>query len=308
MNPNSFWLNLCRRLLRDRISLICLLMLGLFLLVAVGCEVQALFDAAPAYRLENVPNRFQPPSWDHWCGTDYLGRDVFLRLLQGSRTALKVGVLATLISMGIGTLLGMISGYFGGWIDDIVNWIYSTFAAMPTMLFILAFAMLVSKGFLFPGAEDFLRMLNRDYGVDTGMLAVYLGIGLTGWVSLCKVARAETLKLREAQFVQAAQLTGLSTARILFRHIFPNLVHLVIIYATMRFGFAIMTEVIVSYLGLGVSMEPSWGTMISEGQQRLWQGMWWEVAAAAAAIFWVVLPLNLLGDKLRDFLDPRLET
>lgn len=289
-------------------TLICMVMLGVFLLVALGSECQAWFGWSADYKTEHIDMRFSPPSATYWFGTDYLGRDVFARVLQGTRTAFKVGFLATLLSMTIGTVLGMVAGYFGGWIDDLVNWIYSTFAAMPTMLFILAFAMLVSKGFLFPGAEETLRYLRQQYGIDTGMLAVYLGIGLTGWVSLCKVTRAETLKLRETQFVQAAQLTGIPLFSILFRHIFPNLVHLVIIYATMRFGFAIMTEVIVSYLGLGVSMEPSWGTMISEGQQRLWQGMWWEVTAATLAIFWVVLPLNLFGDKLRDFLDPRLQT
>lgn len=284
-----------------------MVMLGAFLLTACVCEVQSYFGLAQGYKVVDIAAQFAPPSLEHWFGTDYLGRDVFARTMQGSRTALKVGFVATLISMFIGTVLGMIAGYFGGWVDDFVNWLYSTFASMPTMLFILAFAMLVSKGFLFPGAEELLRHLRQVYGVDTGMLAVYLGIGLTGWVSLCKVTRAETLKLREAQFVQAAQLTGVRTRSILFKHIFPNLIHIVIIYATMRFGFAIMTEVIVSYLGLGVSMEPSWGTMISEGQQRLWQGMWWEVAAATFAIFWVVLPLNLLGDRLRDILDPRLQ-
>lgn len=293
------------RIKTDKVALVCLILLSIFVLLGVGAEIYTYFASDPAYKMENISQRLIAPNANYWFGTDYLGRDVFLRLIQGCSTALKVGVLATLISVLIGTSLGILAGYFGGWIDDIINWIYATFAAMPTMLFILSFALLVNKGFLFPSAEESLRYLQYHYGLDIGMLAVYLGIGLTGWVSLCKVTRAEAMKLRNASYIQAAELTGIATWRILFRHVFPNLSHLVIIYGTMRFGYAIMTEVIVSYLGLGVSLEPSWGTMISEGQQNLWQGMWWEMAAATLGIFLIVLPLNLLGDKLRDYLDPQ---
>ena len=138
------------------------------------------------------------------------------------------------------------------------------------------------------------------------MLAVYLGIGLTGWVSLCRVVRAETMRLRERQYVLAAKALGQTDFRILFRHILPNLMHVVIVYFTMRFAFAIMTEVIVSYLGLGVQFEPSWGVMIADGQERLWRGIWWEVGGATLFMFLLVLALNILGDALRDALDPRL--
>lgn len=308
MNTTSPFQRILSEIKKDPIALACSAVLIAFILLALTCEIGCYFNYFTAYKEGILAERYEPPSLEHWCGTDYLGRDVFQRMLQGSRTALKVGVVATAISIFIGTILGIIAGYFGGKIDDFINWIYATFAAMPTMLFILAFALLVGKGFLFPGAADALQYLNTTWGIDTGMLAVYLGIGLTGWVSLFKVTRAETLKLREMQYVQAAKVTGISTYGILTRHIFPNLVHLVIIYATLRFGYAIMTEVIVSYLGLGVSLEPSWGIMISEGQQQLWKGFWWEITAATLAIIAVVLPLNLLGDKLRDILDPRLQS
>ena len=139
------------------------------------------------------------------------------------------------------------------------------------------------------------------------MMAVYLGIGITGWVSLCRVVRGETLKLRECGYVQASQVAGQNSFRIITRHIIPNLFHLVIIYFTMRFAFAIMTEVIVSYLGLGVQRVPSWGVMIADGQERLWRGIWWEVAAATGFMFLLVLCLNMLGDALRDTLDPKLK-
>lgn len=139
------------------------------------------------------------------------------------------------------------------------------------------------------------------------MLAVYLGIGLTGWVSLCKVVRGEALRLRETQYVQASKVLGQRSLKIILRHVLPNLMHLVIIYFTMRFAFAIATEVIVSYLGLGVQFEPSWGLMIADGQDSLWRGVWWEVGAATAFMFLLVLALNILGDALRDALDPRLK-
>ncbi len=308
MDTESPLKRIVKSILCDPLALVCVGILFLFLGVSLTCEIGSYFEWFTSYQSGILENRFQSPSIAHWCGTDYLGRDVFERLLQGSRTALKVGVIATIISIFIGTAMGLIAGYFGGAIDDFMNWIYSTFAAMPTMLFILAFALLVGKGFLFPGAAQLMHYLNENWGVDTGMVAVYLGIGLTGWVSLFKVTRSEVLKIREMQYVQAAKLTGISTLRILLRHILPNIMHLVIIYATLRFGYAIMTEVIVSYLGLGVSLEPSWGVMIAEGQQKLWQGFWWEVTAATVAIILVVLPLNLLGDKFRDILDPRLQS
>lgn len=259
------------------------------------------------YDRGEMSERFSPPSSEHWFGTDYQGRSVFWRSLFAVRTAVKVGVIASAISSLIGVLLGVCAGYFRGWIDDVVVWIYSTFASMPTLLFILAFALLVGKGLLFPPLTVFFAGAASMLGTDVGMLAVYLGIGLTGWVGLCRVVRAETMRLRESQYVLAARVVGARSPRIIFRHIIPNLTHLIIIYFTMRFAFAIMTEVIVSYLGLGVETQPSWGTMIADGQSRLWQGIWWEVAAATMMMFFLVLCLHLLGDALRDYLDPKTE-
>jgi peptide/nickel transport system permease protein len=136
------------------------------------------------------------------------------------------------------------------------------------------------------------------------MTAVYLGIGLTGWVGLCRVVRAETMKLRESGYVLAARAMGQNPLLIIIRHIIPNLFHLVIVYFTIRFAYAVMTEVIVSYLGMGVELSPSWGVMIADGQGRLWRGIWWEVAAATFFMFFLVLSLHVLGDSMRDLLDP----
>lgn len=297
------------RLLRDKIAAISLVIVIAYLLAAVGCEAYSFVCAqkgmTPVYDRQDQSAIYQPPSSRHWLGTDFMGRDVMLRAVAGTSTAVKVGLAASLIAAVIGVMLGLVAGYFGGKIDAVVVWLYSTFASMPTLLFILAFALLVSRGFLFPPLQTLFQTLSGKYHLDPGMAAIYLGIGMTGWVSLCQVVRAEAMRLREAAYIQAVRTAGFGSFYIIFRHLLPNIFHLVIIYSTMRFAFAIMTEVIVSYLGLGVQLSPSWGIMISDGQERLWRGIWWEVAAATGFMFFLVLALNLLGDALNDALDPK---
>lgn len=285
--------------------LICLLFF-LFALVAEGyaayCQKTG---TTPVYQVQNAELRNHAPMPGHILGTDYLGRDVLLRAVFATRTAVKVGIVASLISSMFGVALGLIGGYYGGKADAAVLWIYSTFASIPSLLFILAFALLVSKGFLSAPLEAAFKAFSRGLNTEPGMMAVYLGIGLTGWVPLCRVVRAETLRLRTRPYVTAARALGVNDRAIMFRHILPNLMHLVIVYFTMRFASAVMTEVIVSYLGLGVKFEPSWGLMISNGQSLFWRGAWWEIAAATGFMFVLVLALNMTGDALRDALDPR---
>ena len=218
-------------------------------------------------------------------GTDGLGRDVLSRLIQGTRIAYKVGIITSLIAIPIGVILGCFAGYFGKRVDDIIVWFYSTVASMPGLLFILAIAM-IFKG--------------------QGLLGIYLGIGLTTWVGLCRLIRGEVLKHKEQTYVQAANVLGIGSSRIMFKHILPNISHIIIVTFTLRFPAAVGTEVIMSYLGIGVQNEPSWGLMIESARMRLWQGMWWEMTFVTIALFLLVLAFNLLGDSLRDALDPRL--
>ena len=299
-----------RRFLSQKFAVPALVVFLLFFAAALVSEGYSAWCAGrrlePVYQVPHPEERNMAPCARHLLGTDYLGRDVLLRAVAASRTAIKVGLIASLLSAILGVALGVAAGYFGGKVDDIVVWIYSTFASMPTLLFILAFALLV-KGFLFPPLAAGFQAVCRALNTEPGMMAVYLGIGLTGWVSLCRVVRAETMRLRTMQYVTAARSLGAGHGRIIFHHIIPNLMHLVIIYFTMRFAFAVMTEVIVSYLGLGVQFEPSWGAMISDGQGQLWRGIWWEAATATGFLFVLVLSLNILGDALRDALDPRLK-
>lgn len=294
--------------IHDKWSCVCAIVIIIYLLIAAGMEGYGVYcrkmEIIPVYAAENLDARFSPPSAHFWMGTDYLGRDVFWRAMAGTATAIKVGVIASGIACILGVALGALAGYFGGTIDDIINFLYSVFAAMPTLLFILSFALLVSKGFLAGDLAGVVNFMRDNLNTDPGMLAVYLAIGLTGWVTLCRVVRAETLKLRESGYIQAAKVAGVPAWKIIVRHIIPNVGHLIIIYFTLRFAYAIMTEVIVSYLGLGVQTAPSWGIMISDGQERLWRGIWWEVGAATIFMFFLVLALHTLGDKLRDIFDP----
>ncbi|MCO5043900.1 MAG: ABC transporter permease [Kiritimatiellae bacterium] len=240
-------------------------------------------DTTPAYQNQDIEQQYEPPSARHWMGTDGLGRDVFLRVVQGTRIAFHVGVITSCIAIPIGVLLGLIAGYFGGRIDDAVVWLYSTFAAIPGLLFILAIAMVAGKG----------------------LTGVFLGIGLTTWVGICRLIRAETMKHRDRAYVQAARVLGYSAPRILFRHILPNVFHIVIVTFTLRFPAAVGTEVFMSFLGIGVQGEPSWGLMLNSARGRLWQGVWWEMTFVTLAVFLLVLAFNILGDQLRDALDPR---
>ena len=217
-------------------------------------------------------------------GTDNLGRDVMQRLVQGARIAFQVGVITSLIAIPIGVFLGCLAGYLGGRVDDFIVWLYSTVASMPGLLFILAISMVVGKG----------------------LKGVYLGIGLMTWTNLCRLIRAEVMKHKERPYVLAARTLGAGPLRIMFRHILPNVFHIVIITFSLRFPAAIGTEVFMSFLGIGVQSEPSWGIMISNARLRLWHGMWWEMTFVTLAVFLVVLAFNLVGDALRDALDPRL--
>ncbi len=301
---NSAW----QKFRKDKWGIAALVVVILYFCCAVCVEI---YDATcrknhriQAYNLSSNAC-YAPPSSEHWCGTDYQGRDVFLRTVAGSASALKTGMFSGIIAVFIGVTLGMFSGYFGGKCDEFTVWLFSTFSALPTLLFILAFALITGGDFLSAESSAALETFAGWINAEPGMLGVYLAIGLTGWVTLCKVIRGETMKLKNMAFISAAKVAGTGSFTIIRRHILPNVFHLVIIYFTTLFASAIMLEVIVSYLGLGAQTMPSWGLMISDGQNRLWAGVWWEITFASTALLILVLALNILGDALRDALDPR---
>ena len=267
---------------------LCLAVIAAYFALAVFGEVQYRVaqarDVTPGYNVVHEDARYQPPSWSHPMGTDNLGRDVALRLVQGSRIAFHVGIMPSLIAIPLGVLLGLLGGYFGGKMDSFVVWLCATVASMPGLLFILAISMVVGQG----------------------LLGIYLGIGLTTWVGVCRTIRAEVMKHKDRAYVQAARVLGYSHARIMFRHLLPNVAHMILIQFSIRFPSAVATEVFISFLGIGVQGEPSWGVMINNARLRLWQGVWWEMTFVTAAIFILVLVFNHLADELRDILDPAL--
>ena len=267
---------------------LCLVVIAAYFLCAAWGGTRSmraqLVDETPAYNVVDVNARYQAPSAAHWMGTDNLGRDVALRLVQGTRIAFHVGIVTSLIAIPLGVLLGLLGGYLGGRVDSFVVWLCATVASMPGLLFILAISLVVGQG----------------------LMGIYLGIGLTTWVGTCRIIRAEVMKHRDRAYVQAARTLGYSHARIMFRHILPNVAHLVLIQFSIRFPSAVSTEVFISFLGIGVQGEPSWGVMINNARTRLWQGVWWEMTFTTVAIFVLVLAFNHLADHLRDRLDPAL--
>jgi ABC-type dipeptide/oligopeptide/nickel transport system permease subunit len=281
MKENSLWKDAFRRLAQDKWALASLIIVLAYSLVAILASMGLVAsDWAREVGASNLP-----PSAEHWFGTDIFGRDVLSKVLHGTQVAMSVGLVTSLIAIPIGVILGALAGYFGGWVDDFITWLYTTFSSIPNIMLLISITMILGKG----------------------IFAVYVALGTTSWVTLCRLIRGEVMKHKEREYVQAAEAIGGGHFRKLFIHILPNVTHIVIINTSLQFQFAIKSEVILSYLGLGVQGEPSWGTMIDDAKLELSRGVWWQLAAATAAMFLVVLAFNLLGDALRDSLDPKLK-
>lgn len=218
-------------------------------------------------------------------GGDRLGRDVLAKALKGTQVSVTVGVLAALVATLIGTVLGALSGYFGGRLGDLLEWLYNVFESIPGILLIFAFAAVFGRG----------------------VLTVVLILGLTGWAGLYRQVRSEFLKHRSREYVRAAEAIGASNASRMFRHILPNVSHVVLVRMSLLVVAFIKAEVILSYLGLGVGVDDvSWGTMLAEAQNELILGYWWQLAAATVFMAVFVTAFSLLADALRDALDPKL--
>jgi peptide/nickel transport system permease protein len=233
---------------------------------------------------EPHPHRLQER---HLLGTDAVGNDVVYMTLKGCRTALIIAGLTSLLATPIALLFGLLAGYFGKWVDDAVQYVYTTLDSIPGILLLVALLMVLGRG----------------------LTQLCLALGVTSWVQLCRLVRGETLKHREREYVRAARALGVSPFSVMFRHILPNLLPIVIISVTLSLSGLILAEVILTYLGLGVEAGVgSWGAMIDAARLELAREpiVWWNLFAASVAVFIFVLALNLFGDALRDALDPRL--
>ncbi|MFP5490240.1 MAG: ABC transporter permease [Bacteriovoracia bacterium] len=280
-DTKSLWADAFSRLVKDRWALISLVIVVTYALVAV----LATFGIGVPDWHSSQGVEYLPPSGQFWFGTDLFGRDVLAKVIHGTKIAMSVGLVTSLIAIPIGVCLGAVAGYFGGVVDDLITWFITTFSSIPNIMLLISITLILGKG----------------------LTSVYLALGMTGWVGLARLIRGEVMKHKEREYVQAADAIGGGHFRKLFIHILPNVTHLVIINTSLQFQTAIKSEVILSYLGLGVQGEPSWGTMIDDARMELARGVWWQLAGATAAMFVVVLAFNILGDALRDALDPKLK-
>jgi peptide/nickel transport system permease protein len=220
-------------------------------------------------------------------GGDKWGRDVLRKVLKGTEVSLFVGITAACLTALLGTLFGALAGYFGGWVDDVFNWIYSVFTSIPYLLLVLAIAAVLGH---------------------KGIATVILILGFTGWTGIFRLVRAEYLKHKVREYVLAADAVGASDARRMFVHILPNVGHVVLVQLSLHVVLFIKSEVILSFLGFGVGVDTvSWGSMLAEAPSELILGMWWQIAAATAAMALAVTAFSLFTDAVRDALDPRLQ-
>ncbi|MCC6098848.1 MAG: ABC transporter permease [Olsenella sp.] len=279
----TLWSDAWRRLRRNKLAIISVIWIAIVVLIALtadlwvpaklGGPTQQLYDA----RL--------PMSWAHPFGTDQVGRDVLSRVIYGSRISLAVGVMATAISTVIGLVMGALAAYYGGLWDTIIMRLADIFLAFPYILFVIV--MLAVMG--------------------SGIQNVFIAIGVLGWPSIARVFRSAILSVKSNDYIDAARSMGASDFRIITRHIFPNSVASIVVYATMNIGGAILTEASLSFLGMGVvPPDPSWGILIEDGQKYLATNPWLMIMPGLA-ILSTVLAFTLLGDGLRDALDVKMK-
>ncbi|GAB6174857.1 ABC transporter permease [Paradesulfitobacterium aromaticivorans] len=269
------------RLKRNKLALLGLFLVVLLCSIAIFAGVISPYDPTGQAMKESL----RAPSAGHLMGTDVLGRDILSRVFHGARASLIVGVVATGISLVIGVFVGAVTGYYGGWVDSLIMRITDIFFAFP--FFLLAIAIMTFLG--------------------PSFINVFIALGLIGWTNFARLVRGQVLAVKASEYVEAARAVGASNSRIIWKHVLPNTLAPIIVYATMNIGNAILSEAGLSFLGIGVQPpNPSWGLMLSEGTTYIWNAPWM-VIWPGVAIFLTVLGFNLLGDGLRDALDPRLK-
>ena len=285
---------------RSPTVIIAALVTALMIFASVFAPLVAPYDPFDMANI-NLLDALKPPAWveggelAHLFGTDDQGRDVFSTILYGSRVSLLVGFLSVLMAMFIGVAVGLIAGYAGGWLDSVLMRIADVQLSFPAILVALLIDGVV-RGLLPRGAHE-----------DLAVIVLIVAIGLSFWVQFARTVRGSTLVERTKEYVQAAQVTGLPAVLILLRHILPNVMSPVLVIATIQLALAIIIEATLSFLGVGVPpTSPSLGTLIRIGNDYLFSGEWWITIFPGLALIVLVLAVNLLGDWLRDALNPKL--
>jgi peptide/nickel transport system permease protein len=241
----------------------------------------------------------------HLFGTDKVGEDVFYQALKSIRTGLLIGTLTTLVMLPAAVLLGIMAGYFRGWVDDVIQYLYTTLNSIPGVLLIAA-AILMLQIYMSNHAEEFNSIVER---ADLRLLFLCIILGVTSWTGLCRLLRGEAMKLREIDYVQAATAFGVGHFQIIMRHILPNVLHIVLITVVLDFSGLVLAEAVLSYVNIGVDPTMnSWGNMINSARLEMAREpiVWWSLAAAMVFMFTLVLSANLFSDVVRDAFDPRL--
>lgn len=278
----SIWVLAWRRFRRHKAGLVGLLILTLEILIAILAPVliprELAIDPSPL-------NILQPPSREHWLGTDEVGRDIFARLIYASRISLSIGFLAVAVAILVGTTLGALAGYFGGWVDATLMRVTDAILSIPALFFLI--------------------VLSVTLGPSVRTMIIV--IGLLSWMELARIIRANVLSLKRREFVEAAHTIGARGPQVIVRHILPNTLAPIVVAATLGVGNALLTEASVSYLGLGVQPpEPSWGNMLYNAQSYFFNAPWITLYPGFMILI-TVLCINFIGDGLRDALDPRMK-
>lgn len=295
----GYWKMIWRQYRRNRMAVAGLWFIAMLIVMAVAAPLIAtnkpLYCTAGGACLNapipytptqyNLDDTLMPPSAKHWLGTDEQGRDVAARMVFGSRVSLAVGVVAVSIYVGIGILLGALAGYYGGWVDQMISRAIEIMICFPTFFLILTLLAFVGPS----------------------IYNIMIVIGLTSWTGIARLVRGEFLKLKHQDFVQAAVALGASDLRVIFRHMLPNALAPVLVSATFGVAAAILVESGLSFLGFGVPPHvPSWGSILSQSQEFM-DIAWWLTLVPGAAIFATITVYNIVGEALRDAIDPRLK-
>lgn len=242
--------------------------------------------------------RLSPPSSQYWMGTDSTGRDIFARIIYGGQISLFVGFTAVMLSVTLGTLVGGLAGYFGGWVDAILMRITEAMLSIPQLFLLIVLGKFIGRNI------DSVTILGRT--VSGSVAIVILVIGMTSWMFLARIVRANVLSLKELDYISVARSLGSSNLRIFFRHLIPNTIGVIIVSTTLGLAGAILSEAYVSFLGLGIQPPTaSWGNMLTAAQTFIQQGSWWMWVFPSLYIVFTILCVNLVGDGLRDAYDPR---
>lgn len=276
----GYWQDAWIRLKKNKMALLGLIIIVCLIIVAIFGPI----FSSHTYDEQNLMMTNSSPSWEHWFGTDNLGRDIFIRVLYGARISLAIGIVASLLNLFIGVIYGGIAGFFGGKIDRIMMNIVDILYSVPTLLYVILLMVILKPG----------------------LINIFIALGIGYWLQMARIVRGQILSMKEQEFILAARTIGVSKKRILFRHLLPNAMGAIIVTMTLAIPDAIFTEAFLSFIGLGVSAPmASWGVLASEGVNNL-RAYPFQLFFPAVAISVTMLAFNFLGDGLRDVLDPKM--